>query len=86
MSGAPVAGGSAFDVTVFVPGPERLGGERAPSTGALTTKSVDTVTGHKTRSVFDLWGGAGRREGAGAGPVGKDGLHGEGMLRGGDDA
>ena len=32
------------------------------------------------------WGGAGRRGGAGAGTVGEDGLHGEGILHGGDDA
>jgi len=32
------------------------------------------------------WGGAERRGGAGAGTVGEDGLHGEGILPGGDDA
>ena len=32
------------------------------------------------------WGGAGWRGGAGAGEVGEVGLHGEGILHGGDDA
>ena len=32
------------------------------------------------------WGGAGGRGGAGAGQMGEDGLHGEGIVHGGEDA
>src|SRR5206468_5173688 len=55
----------------------------APAVGS----SVETEVGRGLRECGGRgWGGARRRGGAGAGKGGEDGLDGEGVLHGGDDA